>query len=196
MRPPRKMRYPIIGLLVSITAAGLLSITIARGDATSANTEDGFDRFVESDGTIRFDPAPIAELTHLGSWFVPAGGAAGFHHVYAQRSAIDACRHTGTFPDGTVLVKELRGHQRGDYTTGQNVAAGTGVNQWFVMVKDVKGRFPANPLWGDGWGWALFKPDAPSQNLAQSYKADCLGCHTPASKTDWVYVGAYPALRE
>ena len=24
------------------------------------------------------------------------------------------------------------------------------------MIKDAKGRFPGNDLWGDGWGWALF----------------------------------------
>ena len=37
---------------------------------------------------------------------------------------------------------------------------------WFVMIKDEKGRYPGNPLWGDGWGWALFKTDAPDKQIA------------------------------
>jgi hypothetical protein len=53
-------------------------------------------------------------------------------------------------------------------------------NVWFVLIKDSKGRYPHNPLWGDGWGWALFKSDAPNKQVATDYKKDCLGCHTPA----------------
>ena len=29
------------------------------------------------------------------------------------------------------------------------------------MIKDAKGRFPGNDLWGDGWGWALFLAKEP-----------------------------------
>jgi len=66
---------------------------------------------------------------------------------------------------------------------------------WFVMIKDDKGRYPGNPLWGDGWGWALFKSDAPDKQVATNYKKDCLGCHVPAQSTDWVYVHGYPVLK-
>ncbi len=78
-------------------------------------------------------------------------------------------------------------------TTGDaHWASGTKV--WFVMIKDEKGRYPDNPLWGDGWGWALFKSDAPDKQVATDYKKDCLGCHIPARTTDWVYVQGYPVL--
>jgi hypothetical protein len=33
----------------------------------------------------------------------------------------------------------------------------TDIKVWFVLIKDSKGRYKNNPLWGDGWGWALFK---------------------------------------
>ena len=68
------------------------------------------------------------------------------------------------------------------------------LKQWFVMVKDAKGRFAENPIWGDGWGWALFKPDNASVNVAKDYKTDCLGCHIPAKDKDWIYTEAYPTL--
>ncbi len=39
---------------------------------------------------------------------------------------------------------------------------------WFVMIKADKNRYPNNPLWGDGWVWALFKADAPDKQVATS----------------------------
>ena len=62
------------------------------------------------------------------------------------------------------------------------------------MIKDEKGRFEDNPIWGDGWGWALYRPDDPGKNVTADYKADCLGCHVPAESNDWVYTEAYPTL--
>jgi hypothetical protein len=63
------------------------------------------------------------------------------------------------------------------------------------MIKDTQGRFAGNGTWGDGWGWALFKTDAPAKNLATDYVKDCLACHVPAKQNDWIYVDAYPTLR-
>jgi hypothetical protein len=62
------------------------------------------------------------------------------------------------------------------------------------MIKDVKGRFSDKPVWGDGWGWALFQPDDMSSNAASDYKSDCLGCQVPAKDKDWVYTEVYPTL--
>jgi hypothetical protein len=61
-------------------------------------------------------------------------------------------------------------------------------------VKDGTERFPESPLWKEGWGWALFRADAPGKNAATSFAADCQGCHLPARETDWVYVQGYPRL--
>ena len=72
--------------------------------------------------------------------------------------------------------------------------ATNGIKQWFVMIKDVKGRFRDNPQWGDGWGWALYKPDNRKKNVSRNYKTDCLTCHTSAKAKDWIYTAAYPTL--
>lgn len=156
--------------------------------------EDNFSPWVGANGEIRLPEDFRANMVHLGSWFVPGGGASGFHDVYTEKSSVEAYRKTGKFPDGATLVKELRPSASGDYTTGGVSYAAQGVKQWFVMIKDVKGRFETDPRWGNGWGWALFKPDDPSKNVATDYKADCLGCHVPARGTDWVYTEAYPTL--
>ncbi|MGI9293188.1 MAG: cytochrome P460 family protein [Pseudomonadales bacterium] len=63
---------------------------------------------------------------------------------------------------------------------------------WFILIKDTKGRFEGNPLWGDGWGWALFNVDKPAERATQNYRLECTGCHIPALQTDWVYVEGYP----
>jgi hypothetical protein len=159
-------------------------------------TAAGADDVVGTDGSITLPEDFRATMTHLGSWFVPEGAASGFHDVYVSPGAAEVYRREGRFPDGAVLVKELRAADGADYTTGAGVQyASAQLKQWFVMVKDRAGRFSDNPLWGDGWGWALFKPDAPAVNVATNYRNDCLGCHEPARQTDLIYVEAYPKLR-
>ena len=147
----------------------------------------------DAKGNIYFPGNFRSTLVHLGSWYVPEGGAAGFHNVYTQPSALEAYQATGKFPDGAVLVKELRSAKSGNYSTGDNVKSATNtILQTFVMVKDSKNSHKGNASWGDGWGWALFKPGNPGVNLSKDYKADCLGCHVPAKGNDWIYIDGYP----
>jgi len=161
----------------------------------SVMADDTFSPYVDSKGNISFPSDFRTNMVHLGSWFVPSGGASGFHDVYTEKNSVEVFRKTGKFPDGAVLVKELRASKSGSYTTGKGVNYATNdIKQWFVMVKDVKGRFANNPLWGDGWGWALYKPDNKAKNVATDYKTDCLGCHVPVKDKDWVYTEAYPTL--
>ena len=156
---------------------------------------DAFSPYVDSKGKISFPVGFRTSMTHLGSWFVPTGGASGFHDVYTEKESVDVFQKTGKFPDGATLVKELRASHSADYTTGNGVNHSTeNIKQWFVMIKDTNNRFTGNPVWGDGWGWALFKPDDRTRNLASDYKKDCLGCHVPAKEKDWVYTEAYPIL--
>jgi hypothetical protein len=116
------------------------------------------------------------------------------HPVYASPGTAEYYRRNKTFADGTVLVKEIHGTAAGQMTTG-NVDWATDPPQvWFVMIKDAKGRFPNNPLWGNGWGWALFKANAPDKQVATDFKKDCLGCHVPAKADDWIYIKGYPPL--
>ncbi|MGQ7844885.1 cytochrome P460 family protein [Granulosicoccus sp. 3-233] len=179
------------GILLSVAAAAALSGI----QMTSVVAQESFSPHVDADGSISLPEDFRINMVHLGSWFVPEGGASGFHDVYTEKASAEAYRETGMFPDGATLVKELRAHVSGSYTTGAGVGYATDLKQWFVMVKDSSNRFAANPVWGDGWGWALFTLDDPATNAATDYKADCLGCHTPAKDKDWLYTEAYPTLR-
>ena len=173
----------------------LVALVVLSLSAPYALSDDEFSPHVDGSGNISLPEDFRTSMVHLGSWFVPEGGASGFHDVYTEKESVQAYRETGKFPDGATLVKELRASRTGNYTTGQNVAYATeGIKQWFVMIKDARGRFADNPLWGNGWGWALYRPDDPSKNVATDYKNDCLGCHVPAKDKDWVYTEAYPTL--
>ena len=156
------------------------------------NNYGGFD-LVDKAGNIRKPGDFRDHYQALGTYMVLDPKGNQMHLTYASPGTAESYRKTGKFPDGTVLVKQVFGTDHAQMTTGDaHWASGTKV--WFVMIKDEKGRFPGNPLWGDGWGWALFKSDAPDKQVATDYKKDCLGCHIPARGTDWVYVQGYPAL--
>ena len=94
-----------------------------------------------------------------------------------------------------MLVKELLKATTAPMTTGI-VSRGTEVEGWFILIKDTEGRFDSNPLWGDGWGWALFNADQPDTPVTKNYKTECVGCHIPARNDDWVYVSGYPVLTD
>lgn len=174
---------------------GLLTAMLLSWLAAPVAAAESFSPYVSDKGAISFPDNFRQSMVHLGSWFVPEGEASGFHDVYTEAAAVEAYRKTGKFPDGATIVKELRAARSGDYTTGKDVSYATEtVKQWFVMVKDSEGRFANNPLWGDGWGWALFQPADPANNVATDYKVDCLGCHVPAQERDWIYTEAYPTL--
>lgn len=117
------------------------------------------------------------------------------HLVYSRKEDVQAYRRDGKFPDGAVLVKEVTSVGSGALTTGQDFWA-KDVKIWFVLVKDSKGRFPGNDLWGDGWGWALFEAKEPARNVATDYTTDCKTCHVPAKQDDWLYLRGYPVLKD
>jgi cytochrome P460 len=156
------------------------------------NENEGFE-FVDKAGNIRKPSDFRDRYQALGTYMVLDPKGNQMHVTYASPGTTESYRKIGKFPDGTVLVKEVFGTDHAQMTTGDaHWAAGTKV--WFVMIRDERGLFPGNPLWGDGWGWALFKSDAPDKQVATDYKKDCLGCHIPAKGTDWVYVQGYPVL--
>src|SRR5262245_50920771 len=188
LRSGRLKGYTILVILMLVV---LVAYEVKSQNNTSPN---GFE-LVDKNGNIRKPPDYRDRYQSLGVFsVVDLSGDTEMHYTWAPPGTAEYYRKNGKFADGTMLVKEVFGSDHSQLTTGDaHWAKGTKV--WFIMVKDEKGRYPGNPLWGDGWGWALYKSDAPDKQVATNYKKDCLGCHVPAQSTDWVYVQGYPVLK-
>jgi hypothetical protein len=179
-------------LLVSFTLV-LLAVSNQSANSQRAGTFNGLD-FVDKTGNIRKPPDYRDRYELLGTYTVIDPKGNEMHVTYATPGTAAYYRKTGKFPDGALMVKEVFGTDHAKLTTGDAHWA-KGIKVWFVKIKDEKHRFPNSKLWGDGWGWALFKSDAPDKQVATDYKKDCLGCHVPVKSSDWTYVQGFPVLQ-
>jgi Cytochrome P460 len=108
-----------------------------------------------------------------------------FDNVFVNPSSYRAFLHTGTWPDKTMLVLEIRGAEgassinKSGHTQSQEV---TGIE---VHVKDAK-------LQG---GWGFFEFDAPKGTAkVVARPASCYQCHEAHAAVDTTFVQFYPTL--
>jgi hypothetical protein len=156
-----------------------------------------------SDGKLQL-PEGFRRWVFVGAPLTPNGlndGKAGFpeyHHVYIQGQNVDAYLNTGSFPEGTVIVKELTRVLDPTFPDGSRTEpSGRGYfngefNGIDVTVKDRK-RFSKT----NGWGFFTFghHPEPYAATAAESPADTCAGCHAAAvAKTDMTWVQFYPLL--
>lgn len=123
-----------------------------------------------------------------------------FHHVYVEEKNLDVYLKTGSFPDGTVLIKELTRVLKPTFPDGSRTEpSGRGyfngeLNGIDASVKDSK-RFAKT----NGWGYFTFghHPMPYAQTAAEKPVGECAGCHEAnVAKTDMTWVQFYPLLRD
>ena len=191
-----------------LTTILMIGLTNWAGWAMANNEKPFAPNVVSATGAINV-PENYMEWPTLGTWaHAKVKGEPGlqeYHVVYTQPETIKYYKKKGRFPDGAVLVKELLNAETMSMTTGPAVGHGTTTIGWFVLVRDTKGRFKNNSLWGDGWGWSFFNADDSKHTISENYRADCIPCHTPARKLarrnavdqdKWIYTFGYPVLRK
>jgi Cytochrome P460 len=169
------------------------------GVGTVGQAASPAERVADTKGNLHVPEDYRAKYRFMGSWAVAADSGSGskeMHTVYASPGAIEGYLKTGHFEDGAVLVKEVSAATTSNMTTG-TVSHVDSLKGWFVMVRDSKNAaHPGNPLWGDGWGWSWFDADKPLKTTSTDYHNDCMGCHVPATPTDFIYVQGYPSLKK
>jgi hypothetical protein len=108
-----------------------------------------------------------------------------FDNVFVNPDAYRAFLKTGTWPDKTMLVLEVRGaqgkgsiNQHGNYQDGDVM----GIE---VHVKD-EARFPGK--------WAFFGFDQGKTGKMRPLTADCYSCHGDHAAVDTTFVQFYPTL--
>lgn len=182
-------------LSVVILFTGIFSFTnFSNFENEAVAQEISFSPYVDDKGNISF-PHGFEKWPHLGSWMVHSDeeGGSAIHNVYTTEEVILEYRKTGKFPDGAPIVKDVRKASNSAHTTG-NAYWANDVMVRFFMIKDTEGRFQDNPLWGDGWGWALFNGENTMDQVATDFRKDCVACHEPVRNNDMIYTYAYPTL--
>ena len=182
---------------VAILGVSGLGVAQDAGQKPAPKTETQFSPYVDKEGRISLPKDYKTKWVHLGDWAVAKKKGDvphELHEVYTPPGVIESFEKTGEFPDGAVLVKEVRKTKSAKMTTG-HVTWADDIKIWFVMIKDKNKRFPESDIWGDGWGWALFEAKDPNKNTTTNYRASCIGCHIPAENTDWVFVQGYRKLK-
>lgn len=196
-RAPRLKSWPV---RIGLTAIALIAVSVVwtiRELGAQHSKPPVFSKYVDASGDISLPDDFETAFVHLGTVAVapkPDQPVNELHSTYTRTEDLAAFLKDKKFPDGAVLVKEVRSTSNSKLTTGE-AAYGADIKVWFVMIKDSKGRFPENELWGDGWGWGLFEGEDRTKQVAVDYRTECRTCHVPAKKQDWIYTQCYPALK-
>jgi hypothetical protein len=144
-----------------------------------------------ADGQLNF-PENYREWVYLSTGFdmsySPAAQGADHHmfdNVFVNPESYKSFLETGTWPDKTMLVLEVRGavgkgsiNQRGNYQDTERMGAE-------VHVKDTK-RFQG--------GWAFFGFDDAKTAKMVPTQAACYSCHSQHGAVDTTFVQFYPTL--
>jgi hypothetical protein len=183
---------------VFLLAAVSLALVLRQGTATLQAQGQGRSASAHqpqytADGRLQF-PADYREWIFLSSGvdmsYSPRGMAMNhsmFDNVFVNPEAYKAFLETGTWPDKTMLVLEVRGAQTkgsinhtGHFQTAELM--GTEVH-----VKD-EARVPGK--------WAFFGFDNEPTAKMIPAKADCYSCHQQHAAVDTTFVQFYPTLLE
>jgi len=175
-----KMKIVVLGVVLLFSTVALCPYATAPhwGPAASMDTQ------------LKF-PEHYREWVYLSTGFDMSykPGMQMDHHmfdnVFVNPEAYKAFVETGSWPDKTMLVLEVRGaegrgsiNQRGNYQ-------GTEVMGLEVHVKD-EARFPGK------WAFYAFENGTIAKMIPTS--ADCYTCHAAHGAVDTTFVQFYPTL--
>lgn len=172
----------------NIFALGIIAIASAVAlIAPRAQTADSSPAYM-ADGRLDF-PAAYRTWVFLSSGLdmsyraLAVPGRHSFTNVFVNPSAYAEFQKTGTWPDKTVMVLEVRrGETNG--SINKNGQFQTDIVQTEVHLKDqARG----------GWAFYAFRDQtAPATMIART--ADCYSCHQDNGAVDTTFVQFYPTL--
>lgn len=177
--------------------APILGYQSSAGAQSPSMPENEKPKYTSNGELIPFSPDVYREWIWVGEPLTPNdlnNGEANFpefHDVYINPSAWREWKKSGTFPEGTVMVKELTSVGSKDAPSGNGYFQGefTGLE---TAIKDTK-RFPAE---AKGWGYFSFGHKYPlAKQAALRPQAICADCHVANAASDMVFTQYYPVLR-
>jgi hypothetical protein len=182
-----------------LLAAGLALVAVFQGNIPlQAEAADDFPKPVFNDkGELLRPDTSYREWIYIGTPLTPndmnppEASFPDFHNVYIHPSDFDHWKRTGTFPDGTVIIKELVSVGTKQAVSGNGYFMGeyTGLE---ATIKDSK-RFKDEPGY---WAYFSFGHSYPLADSAQAFPAQaCNACHAASAADDFVFTQYYPVLR-
>ena len=200
------MKMPKSEFVLIVVGVAMIGISfLAEPCGKAAEAQQVSPAQFDADGKMKL-PTGFRAWVFLGAPLTPNGlnnGKAGFpeyHNVYVEKKNVDVYLKTGTFPEGTVIVKELTRVLNPTFPDGsRKEPSGRGFfngeyNGIDASVKDSK-RFAAT----NGWGYFTFghHPLPYEETAKESPVTECAGCHLAnVAKTDMTWVQFYPLLRD
>jgi len=178
------------GLLLAAVAG--LSLNRSREPVVQAAGPELSDKPVfTSDGKLEF-PANYREWVYLTSgldmsYRKESAGSTGHHmfdNVFVNPSAYKAFLQTGTWPDQTMLVLEIRG-------AGSNASINKAGN---FQTDDVMGREVHIKDKRIPGGWAFYGFDDNKPATPFPHEMSCYSCHEQHGAVDSTFVQFYPTL--
>jgi Cytochrome P460 len=172
-----------------------------RAAGSGAITRAGFD--AQNHALV---PSGWREWVYVGTPLTPNalnGGTAAFpefHNVYVEPSAFASYMKTGTWAQGTQIVKELvlvrKNDNKPDGSSEESSGRGYFQGEFHgleLLVKDQE-RFGKEP-----GGWAFFsfghKPEPYDATATVLPASACSGCHEGNADSDFIFTQYYPMLR-
>ena len=136
-------------------------------------------------------PADYREWIYLTSGldmsYTPRAGGTGEHpmfdNVFVNPEAYQAFRRTGRWPDGTMLMLEVRGSESNQSINKAGHSQGTAVAGLEVHVKDDRRG-----------GWAFYDVSDGTAAAMIPKTANCYSCHSEHGAVDTTFVQFYPTL--
>jgi hypothetical protein len=167
----------------------LLLLFAAPQPATRQPASGGDDLAYTADGQLKF-PAKYREWVYLTSGIDMSYSASDnpshsmFDNVFVNPSAYRSFLQTGTWPDKTVLVLEVRGAESNSSINKRGHTQSAEVMGLEVHVKD-KSK-PGN--------WAFYGFDNEVSGKLIERPANCYTCHEQHGAVDTTFVQFYPTL--
>lgn len=186
------------GALLALPAAALDTGMLGKAAGLAQGSGYAPVAIFNLNGEMNF-PSGYREWVFVGAVVTPNelnnGQAAfpEFHNVYIDPASFAEYKKSGTFRNGTVLVKELVGVGSKQGVSGNGYFPGEFLGV-AVAVKDAK-QFAREP---GNWGYINFTPklgQKPSKNAAAAATAACNACHQANARQDFVFTQYYPVLR-
>lgn len=190
----RSIKLAVFGLLSSLAIAGVA----VRGSAArlAASAEPRAIVHWDDQGHL-IRPTGYRNWIYVGTPLTPnelnppEAPFPEFHNVYIDPESFEHYSATGTFRDGTVIIKELVSVGSKAAVSGQGYFMGEFIGLE-AAVRDAE-RFPDEP---GHWAYFSFGHSYPLADTAEAFPAAaCSSCHEASAEDDGVFTQYYPVLR-